>query len=60
MGKILRRCTICKRFHASYLVEDPIFGKGYLCYDCWKARQEKATLVVESTENKSQKAKKFA
>ncbi len=37
--KILRRCTVCKQFHASYLVEDPNRGKIYLCYDCWKARQ---------------------
>jgi hypothetical protein len=37
--KILRRCTICEKFHASYLVVDPAFGKGYLCYSCWKARQ---------------------
>jgi hypothetical protein len=37
--KILRRCSICKRFHASYRVEDPALGIGYLCYDCWKGRQ---------------------
>jgi hypothetical protein len=37
--KILLRCTICGKFHASYLVIDPNFGKGYLCYSCWKARQ---------------------
>jgi hypothetical protein len=36
--KTLRRCTICKRFHASYLVFDPKLGKGYYCYDCWQAR----------------------
>jgi len=38
-GKILRRCTICKKFHASYLVDDPELGKCYLCYSCWNARQ---------------------
>ena len=37
-GKILRRCTLCKKFHASYLVDDPELGKCYLCYTCWKAR----------------------
>ncbi len=37
-AKILRRCTICKNFHASYLVEDPQLGKCYLCLRCWKAR----------------------
>lgn len=40
-GKILRRCTICRNFHASYLVDDPKLGKCYLCYSCWKARQPK-------------------
>ena len=45
MGKILRRCTICKKFHASYLVEDPQLGKCYLCYSCWKAREEKSADV---------------
>jgi len=43
-AKILRRCTICGKFHASYLVEDPAFGKGYLCYSCWKARQSAQTV----------------
>jgi hypothetical protein len=37
-GKILRRCTICKKFHASYLVEDPELGRYYLCQRCWTAR----------------------
>jgi hypothetical protein len=36
--KILRRCSICKNFHASFLVIDPQQGKLYLCKDCWKAR----------------------
>ena len=54
-AKILRRCTICKKFHASYLVEDPEFGKRYLCYSCWKARssaftEPQAGLSDEKTE----------
>ena len=40
--KILRRCTIRKQYHASYLMEDSEFGKCYLCYSSWKSRQEKA------------------
>ena len=36
---ILRRCHICKKFHASYLVQAPdLGGQIYLCYNCWKAR----------------------
>ena len=37
-GAKLRRCAVCKKFHASYLVPDFEHGKGYLCYSCWKAR----------------------
>ena len=33
--KILRRCDLCKKFHASTLVPDV----GYLCYTCWQAMQ---------------------
>jgi hypothetical protein len=29
---------VCKKFHASYLVEDSKLGKAYLCLSCWKAR----------------------
>lgn len=45
--KILRRCTICKKFHASYLVEDAEFGKCYLCYSCWKSRQTQGRIAPE-------------
>jgi hypothetical protein len=38
MGKILKRCSLCQNFHASYLIEDPKLGKLYLCYDCWKEK----------------------
>ena len=44
--RALRRCTICKKFHASYLVEDPEFGKCYLCLSCWRARP---TLLIEQS-----------
>jgi hypothetical protein len=37
--KILRRCSICGKFHASYLVIDPQLGKGYYCYSCFRAWQ---------------------
>ena len=37
-GKILRRCDLCGRFHAAYLVPDPKFGQLHLCYTCWKGR----------------------
>jgi hypothetical protein len=36
---VLKRCSLCKNFHAAYLVEDPRLGKLNLCYNCWKARQ---------------------
>ena len=38
---ILRRCSLCKKYHASYRVEDPKQGVTYLCYDCWKKKQLK-------------------
>lgn len=37
-GSILRRCTICKKFHASYLIQDTKLGECYLCYACWKSQ----------------------
>jgi len=37
--KVLKRCSLCKGFHASYLVQDPQLGTLRLCYSCWKARQ---------------------
>jgi len=38
-GKTLKRCSVCGRFHAVYLVEDEQLGKLILCSDCWKSRQ---------------------
>jgi len=37
--KVLKRCSLCKNFHAAYLVDDPRLGKLRLCYACWSARQ---------------------
>jgi hypothetical protein len=47
--KILRRCSLCKKFHAAYLVEDPELGEIILCYSCWKARktQEAVQTLIE-------------
>ena len=36
--KVLRRCSVCGNFHASYLVPEREGGKGYYCYNCWMAR----------------------
>jgi hypothetical protein len=36
--KILLRCSLCGKFHASYLVEDPELGQLHLCYSCWHAK----------------------
>jgi GNAT superfamily N-acetyltransferase len=32
----LRRCSLCGKFHASYLVPELAPGKNRLCYTCWK------------------------
>lgn len=48
-GKILRRCTLCNRFHASYIVEIED-KKAYLCYDCWKAKQNELASVEVTNE----------
>jgi hypothetical protein len=37
-GKILRRCDLCGKFHASYRVEDPRLGSLILCQNCWSRR----------------------
>lgn len=34
---VLRRCSICKRFHAAYQVEEG-GQKWLLCKRCWDAR----------------------
>jgi hypothetical protein len=45
-GKVLRRCIVCKKYGAPFLVPEPESGKGYYCYECWKARH--ASQVVSS------------
>ncbi len=45
-GKVLRRCIVCKKYGAPFLVPEPESGKGYYCYECWKARH--ASEVVSS------------
>lgn len=34
----LRRCAVCKRWGASFLVQESDSQKSYYCYDCWKIR----------------------
>ena len=46
--KILRRCDICGRFHAAYLVPDEDGQARNYCYDCWKARFE---VMLPATKN---------
>lgn len=36
---VLRRCDLCGRFHASFLVPESGYGKGYLCSSCYKVWQ---------------------
>ncbi|MBN1372993.1 MAG: hypothetical protein JW987_13735 [Anaerolineaceae bacterium] len=40
MGRILKRCDVCKRFHAAYVVDDPLYpgGKANYCFKCWKKK----------------------
>jgi hypothetical protein len=32
---VLRRCAVCKKYGAPFLVTTPS-GQAYYCYDCWK------------------------
>jgi hypothetical protein len=36
--KALKRCDVCGKFHAAYLVDDPQLGKLNVCLDCWKRK----------------------
>jgi hypothetical protein len=36
-GKILRRCDVCGKFHAAYLLTSPDGVVRKVCYSCWKA-----------------------
>jgi hypothetical protein len=46
-GKILRRCSLCGKFHAAYLVPEHHGRKGYYCYACWKATQAARPLTSQ-------------
>lgn len=52
--KVLRRCSICKKFHAAYVVEDPQLGKLHLCLSCWKARQVNAAPLPQQGQETAQ------
>lgn len=47
--RTLRRCSICKKYTAAYLVEDPRRGRLRLCHTCWKTYQEAANAIACST-----------
>lgn len=47
--RTLRRCSICRKYAAAYLVEDPRLGKLRLCHACWEARQEAASAAAHAT-----------
>lgn len=48
-GQKLRRCSICKRFHAAYLVPELGRDNGHLCYECWLAWQSDAAMRARLT-----------
>jgi len=56
--KILRRCDICGRFHASYLVPADDGPPRYYCYDCWKARFETSASLPDEEKSTSPDPKK--
>lgn len=39
MGKVLRKCALCGKFHASYQVVVRGNPRSY-CYRCWKTAAE--------------------
>jgi hypothetical protein len=48
--KILLRCDLCGKFHASYLVENAQLGQLRLCYSCWHANYTPQAPVAATTE----------
>jgi len=54
MGRILKRCDVCNRFHAAYVVDDPLFpgGKAKYCLRCWKKKFGGAPPPTEQNEEK--------
>jgi hypothetical protein len=53
-GKVLRRCDLCKKFHASYAVQDALLGVRYLCYRCWLATQAPSTQPASAANRKAE------
>jgi hypothetical protein len=53
-GKILRRCSLCGKFHASYLVEDPDEGELFLCHACWHRRNQPSETSASPPEGGTQ------
>ncbi|PKO19109.1 MAG: hypothetical protein CVU39_00730 [Chloroflexi bacterium HGW-Chloroflexi-10] len=56
MGKILKRCSLCKRYGAAYQVNDPQLGEIMLCYQCWHNKFSE-THVKSDVTNQDQKNK---
>jgi ribosome-binding protein aMBF1 (putative translation factor) len=54
MPRTLRRCSICKKFHASYLVLEE--GKEmHYCHACWKVYCRPAKPAADENTQESQK-----
>jgi hypothetical protein len=55
---ILRRCSICNQFHASYLVPGEQGETLYLCTSCWEKRFNPAAETNQEGERKNKQKKK--
>jgi hypothetical protein len=56
-GKILKRCSICKRYGACYLLVDAQLGEVRLCHACWNDRQRAQTNPEGAGEKQAQAPK---
>jgi hypothetical protein len=56
-GKILKRCSIYKRYGASYLLVYSQLGKVRLCQPCWNTRQRAQTNPEDAGEKQAQAPK---
>jgi hypothetical protein len=45
--KYLKRCDVCGKFSAEYLVDDPQLGKLGVCRNCWKRKYAIAAPAAE-------------